>query len=607
MAEVRFEQATRIYPGNDAPARRRARPGDRRRRADGARRPVGLGQDDGAADARGARGGRRRRRLHRRPRRDRRRAEAPRRRDGLPELRALPVPRRSRPTSRFPLRMARVPKAERERARARGRRAARAQPYLERKPGQLSGGQRQRVAMGRAIIRQPRVFLMDEPLSNLDAQLRVQMRADIAALQSRLGVTTVFVTHDQAEAMTLGHRVAVLKDARLQQCDTPRALFDRPVNTFVAGFIGSPAMNLCTLPLADGATSTFGGRRSRSRRAQRPRRRDRRRAAGGARARRRRRRRRASRSSRSSAPTRTSSARAELRGGRDAAGRARRRPPRARARRRACACGRARSTTPHVFDADYRRAVGACAPTRDTARCCATSTSARSWRRSAPARRSRVPRSPAASGSPSRRCRWRWRRCSRRVWCGRPTPTSKARRTARRSSSPYTRPRWCSGSTSARASCAARSATCAGRCGRARTSSCRGPTWDAVLDAAAELRYRLLAAGDLAGGGARRRGRRRPGRGRDAERAGRARQQHPGLEGLRIGPALEERLGLPVTVDNDVNLAAIGEQWRGIAQGVRRLRVPVGRHRARRRARAARRAAPRPPRRRRRGRLRARR
>jgi multiple sugar transport system ATP-binding protein len=125
-------------------------------------------------------------------------------------------------------------------------------PYLERKPGQLSGGQRQRVAMGRAIVRQPRVFLMDEPLSNLDAQLRVQMRADIAALQARLGVTTVYVTHDQAEAMTLGHRVAVLRDARLQQCATPRELFDRPVNTFVAGFIGSPAMNLCTLPVSDG-------------------------------------------------------------------------------------------------------------------------------------------------------------------------------------------------------------------------------------------------------------------------------------------------------------------------------------------------------------------
>ena len=117
-------------------------------------------------------------------------------------------------------------------------------PYLERKPGQLSGGQRQRVAMGRAIVREPSVFLMDEPLSNLDAKLRVQMRADIAALQSRLGVTTVYVTHDQAEAMTLGHRVAVLRDGRLQQCDAPRALYERPANTFVAGFIGSPAMNL---------------------------------------------------------------------------------------------------------------------------------------------------------------------------------------------------------------------------------------------------------------------------------------------------------------------------------------------------------------------------
>src|SRR5213079_2185751 len=100
--------------------------------------------------------------------------------------------------------------------------------YLHRKPGQLSGGQRQRVAMGRAIIREPSVFLMDEPLSNLDAKLRVQMRAEIAALQSRLGTTTVYVTHDQSEAMTLGDRVAVLSDGRLQQCDTPRALYAQP-------------------------------------------------------------------------------------------------------------------------------------------------------------------------------------------------------------------------------------------------------------------------------------------------------------------------------------------------------------------------------------------
>jgi multiple sugar transport system ATP-binding protein len=130
--------------------------------------------------------------------------------------------------------------------------------YLERKPGQLSGGQRQRVAMGRAIIREPSVFLMDEPLSNLDAKLRVQMRADIAALQARLGTTTVYVTHDQSEAMTLGHRVAVLRDARLQQFDAPRTLYAQPANTFVAEFIGSPSMNLCRLPLEHGALS-FGG------------------------------------------------------------------------------------------------------------------------------------------------------------------------------------------------------------------------------------------------------------------------------------------------------------------------------------------------------------
>jgi multiple sugar transport system ATP-binding protein len=127
------------------------------------------------------------------------------------------------------------------------------EPYLDRKPARLSGGQRQRVAMGRAIVRQPQVFLMDEPLSNLDAKLRVATRTQIASLQRRLGVTTVYVTHDQVEAMTMGDRVAVLKDGFLQQCDTPRALFERPVNVFVAGFMGSPAMNLIKLPVgADG-------------------------------------------------------------------------------------------------------------------------------------------------------------------------------------------------------------------------------------------------------------------------------------------------------------------------------------------------------------------
>ncbi len=126
--------------------------------------------------------------------------------------------------------------------------------YLDRKPAKLSGGQRQRVAMGRAIVREPQVFLMDEPLSNLDAKLRVQTRTQIAALQHRLGVTTLYVTHDQVEAMTMGDRVAVLKDGLLQQCASPRELFTHPANVFVAGFIGSPAMNLlqCTVS-PDGA------------------------------------------------------------------------------------------------------------------------------------------------------------------------------------------------------------------------------------------------------------------------------------------------------------------------------------------------------------------
>ncbi len=124
--------------------------------------------------------------------------------------------------------------------------------YLDRKPKALSGGQRQRVAMGRAIVRKPQVFLMDEPLSNLDAKLRVQTRTQIASLQRRLGVTTVYVTHDQVEAMTMGDRVCVLKDGVLMQVGTPRDLYDHPDNVFVAGFIGSPAMNLLELPLVDG-------------------------------------------------------------------------------------------------------------------------------------------------------------------------------------------------------------------------------------------------------------------------------------------------------------------------------------------------------------------
>ena len=151
----------------------------------------------------------------------------------------------------FALRMSRVPKPE---IRKRVEHAARIldlMPLLDRKPKALSGGQRQRVAMGRAIVREPQVFLMDEPLSNLDAQLRVATRTQIAALQRRLGVTTVYVTHDQVEAMTMADRVAVLSDGILQQVDTPRVLYDRPANTFVAGFLGSPAMNLLRVTDAD--------------------------------------------------------------------------------------------------------------------------------------------------------------------------------------------------------------------------------------------------------------------------------------------------------------------------------------------------------------------
>src|SRR5881628_27858 len=134
-------------------------------------------------------------------------------------------------------------------------------PYLNRKPKELSGGQRQRVAMGRAIVRQPQVFLMDEPLSNLDAKLRVQMRADIAKLQRELGTTTVYVTHDQVEAMTMGDRVAVMNNGALQQVDAPQRLYDRPENLFVAGFIGTPPMNLLegTVSVNGGVTVDIGG------------------------------------------------------------------------------------------------------------------------------------------------------------------------------------------------------------------------------------------------------------------------------------------------------------------------------------------------------------
>ena len=157
----------------------------------------------------------------------------------------------------FALKIAGINKAEIAKRVADAAKILDLQDYLERKPKALSGGQRQRVAMGRAIVRNPQVFLMDEPLSNLDAKLRVQTRTQIASLQRRLGVTMVYVTHDQIEAMTMGDRVAVLKDGLLQQCDTPRRMYDHPDNVFVAGFIGSPAMNLFDVPVVDGGVK-FG-------------------------------------------------------------------------------------------------------------------------------------------------------------------------------------------------------------------------------------------------------------------------------------------------------------------------------------------------------------
>ena len=159
----------------------------------------------------------------------------------------------------FGLQLRKTPKEEIKRRVDEAARMLGLEQYLKRKPAALSGGQRQRVAMGRAIVREPQAFLMDEPLSNLDAKLRVSMRASLNQLHERLGVTTVYVTHDQVEAMTLGNRVCVLRDGRLQQVDTPQTLFESPVNLFVAGFIGSPAMNFVNAELVrdGGAAVTF--------------------------------------------------------------------------------------------------------------------------------------------------------------------------------------------------------------------------------------------------------------------------------------------------------------------------------------------------------------
>jgi multiple sugar transport system ATP-binding protein len=161
----------------------------------------------------------------------------------------------------FGLRVKKVPKDEIERRVQNAARILDLEPFLKRKPRALSGGQRQRVAMGRAIVREPQAFLMDEPLSNLDAKLRVQMRAEIAGIQRDLGVTTIYVTHDQVEAMTMGDRVAVMRKGELQQVDDPQTLYDRPVNLFVGGFIGSPAMNMieATLERRNGGYAVSAG------------------------------------------------------------------------------------------------------------------------------------------------------------------------------------------------------------------------------------------------------------------------------------------------------------------------------------------------------------
>src|SRR2546430_2615311 len=162
----------------------------------------------------------------------------------------------------FGLKLRKLPKDQIEQRVRNAAQTLEIEEFLKRKPRALSGGQRQRVAMGRAIVREPQAFLMDEPLSNLDAKLRVQMRAEIHQLQRRLGVTTLYVTHDQVEAMTMGDRVAVMQKGHLQQVDTPQVLYDQPVNEFVAGFIGSPSINMVEAELVQsngGLSVTFGG------------------------------------------------------------------------------------------------------------------------------------------------------------------------------------------------------------------------------------------------------------------------------------------------------------------------------------------------------------
>src|ERR671925_147767 len=258
MAEVRFEEATKVYPGTDVAAvdalDLHVEDGELMvlvgpsgsGKTTALRMLAGLEEVDAGAILTGG---------------ENVTGLAPKRRDGgmVFQNYALYPYLTVAANMGFPLKMAGVKKQAREKRVREVAKMLGLEAFLERKPGQLSGGQRQRVAMGRAIVRLPSVFLMDEPLSNLDAKLRVQMRADIAALQADFGITTVYVTHDQAEAMTLGHRVAVLRDGRLQQCGPPRELYEQPANVFVAGFIGSPAMNLCPVPLGSNGAVSVGG------------------------------------------------------------------------------------------------------------------------------------------------------------------------------------------------------------------------------------------------------------------------------------------------------------------------------------------------------------
>ena len=270
MASVRFERSLEGVRRRHA-RRRPARPRDRGRRVHGARRPVRLRQDDGAADGRRARGHQRRRRPHRRAGRQRPLAEEPRHRDGLPELRALPAPERAR--------QHRVPAEDREGPEGRDRPPRRRRRRASSTSSRTSSASRARSRAASASASRwaarscasRRCSCMDEPLSNLDAKLRVQMRADIKKLQHDLGTTTIYVTHDQVEAMTMGDRVAVMRKGELQQVAPPQELYDRPANIFVAGFIGSPAMNM--LEARRRAQRPGRGRRARRRAARaRPRR-----------------------------------------------------------------------------------------------------------------------------------------------------------------------------------------------------------------------------------------------------------------------------------------------------------------------------------------------